>query len=291
MIAGSVASSSDYAADSTGRQVAGLDKNNNSAQGRIPYTSMNNICFQGVGSQMRISGCECRNNNSCTSFDRIKIDPGAFPNGVGSGYSSISSVNDKLLSGNYSGATLEGMGLARNAIKMLNQRDNMRKKLSKIMKDHGHAPIKYDKEALSVVGKIYDGVVESGSLDAMNEIRGLNSASSRLENEQSQDSYMKFTPNATSSDAGNVAPKNNNIFDPFGSLVDNEEEIALENLEDVMPKIDDYDLNANSDVQNNPSASIFDIISSRYMKTGYPVLLKNRAPASQPKTGEEMNQK
>jgi hypothetical protein len=287
LIEGKLADATEYGSATPGRAAASTNLGSNSAQGRLPYSSLNNVCFQGVGSQMKVGDCSCQASGTCSKFDRIKIDPGAFPGGVGAGYSTLAGVNDKLMSGNYSGATLQGMGLARNAIKMLNQRDNMRKKLSKIMKDNGHAPIKYDKEAFAIAGKIYDGVVDSGTLGAINEIKGLQSTG--LGSDSNKDPYMLFTPSSSSSTSDEAQKKNGGVLDPFGNLIDDQK--VVENVEEVLPTIDDYELNANSDIQDRPSASIFDIISVRYIKSGYPVLLKQRAPASTNSNNTELNQK
>jgi hypothetical protein len=156
------------------------------------------------------------------------------------------------------------------------------------MKDNGHAPIKYDKEAFAIAGKIYDGVVDSGTLGAINEIKGLQSTG--FGNDTNKDPYMLFTPNSSSSSSTDDAQKKSGgVLDPFGNLIDDQK--VVENVEEVLPTIDDYELNANSDIQDRPSASIFDIISVRYIKSGYPVLLKQRAPASTTTNDKELNQK
>jgi hypothetical protein len=134
---------------------------------------------------------------------------------------------------------------------------------------------------------MYDGMAGSGMLGALNSVGMSGGSGAGLAPDDIKDPYMQLTPNATSSDAAGAQKAGNNIFDPFGTLVSDNE--VIEEVEEVLPTIDDYELNANSDIQDRPQTSIFDIISVRYLKSGYPVLLKQRAPAS--KKEEVLNQK
>jgi hypothetical protein len=225
------------------------------------------------------SKCTCRATNSCAKNAQLKMSNGNFPPAVSTGLSSLYGTTDKLYNGNYSGAMLQGMELARNAARMLNTRDQLKKKVDGLLKQHNQPPLRLNQQAANCAGSAFDQAISGGMMPALQRAQELNGGNKL--GEGIKDPYMMFTPNAAPETSDSGSKKSEGVDFGFGDFSDNtDRSIAMSEPEEVLVGLEEYDV-AVEDIHKKPSVSIFDIISNRYIKSGYEQLLKNKKNSNQ----------
>jgi hypothetical protein len=219
---------------------------------------------------------------SCTPIpDTFKGMPefAGLPDSFKSIASQVASLGNGLSgTGTLSGATMAGAtSLGNNHNAIAKTVGEMKKKLNESLAKNGKAKIDFDKEEKNAWGKMKSGVAK-----ALQE-KGT-SASSLL-------SSMGLSPissaNATPAPAAAVAPKKATI--PGGGVIgagaapakgmqfDFKEATAEGGAPDAAAELaaknEELDLGSN-DINTNSGESIFQVISNRYIKSGYPKLLE-----------------
>lgn len=219
---------------------------------------------------------------SCTPIpDTFKGMPefAGLPDSFKSIASQVTSLGNGLSgTGTLSGATMAGAtSLGNNHNAIAKTVGEMKKKLNESLAKNGKAKIDFDKEEKNAWGKMKSGVAKTLQEKGT-------SASSLL-------SSMGLSPissaNATPAPAAALAPKKAAV--PGGGVVGagaapakgmqfdfkeaSAEGGAPDAAAELAAKNEDLDLGSN-DINTNSGESIFQVISNRYIKSGYPKLLE-----------------
>lgn len=247
-------------------------------KGALGYNQMNGVCFTGLGNSMNIDeNCNCQASNSCSKVKTTKVPPGMFPSSVNSSMGSLKDTANQLANGNYSGAMMSGAQLGKNAVRLLNTRDKMQKKVNELLASKGQKPINFNKQSENFLRGFYKEAIDSGLVDAHIEAQNLNAGFNPLNTSNAKDSYLMLSPTDRNNPAVQKELKKAGFslgddgFDMFSATPDPQE--------DVLPGLEEYDV-AVDDIRKDSGKSIFDVISTRYFRSAYPALLKERKPSS-----------
>lgn len=247
-------------------------------KGALGYNQMNGICFTGLGNSMNIDeNCNCQASNSCSKVKTTKVPPGMFPSSVNSSMGSLKDTANQLANGNYSGAMMSGAQLGKNAVRLLNTRDKMQKKVNELLASKGQKPINFNKQSEKFLRGFYKEAIDSGLVDAHIEAQNLNAGFNPLNTSNAKDSYLMLSPTDRNNPAVQKELKKAGFslgddgFDMFSATPTPQE--------DVLPGLEEYDV-AVDDIRKDSGKSIFDVISTRYFRSAYPALLNERKPSS-----------
>ena len=268
--------------------------------------------------------CTCAQNNSCYQIPKLSLStaqakgiPTHLPSSLLSNLRNSRDFLNKAFSGNSSGANLAAIGSGQGAAKLDRQIAAIKKQINRMLKKQGKRPINFDAKSRRLANNIRQAVGQALSKSGIKSIGQFNKAVGQALSKSGIKSIgqfnkavgqallkdQKFIPKAklTESIANTSTPKlgpsksshgNDRNGANFDFLNDGEKTSESASIDSTdTADGDTYHVAKDSDILNS-TQDIFEALSYRYMKSGYPRLLnavkkKGPTPAGKAARGPE----
>lgn len=239
-------------------------------------------CYQTKSGQTEYDqGCKCRKNNTCKKSKIPKVDFGSFdPSGTLASSSSLFNAGaDGYYSGDYGAAGVANNGLSKNAAKISRLRDSLKNHLNKVQAKVGKKPIDFDGLESKIKGRMLKAIDKAFKNSSSKDQATLMAIAAPLARSTDDikvaDKALKkpALKLAGSSVSLNSKGKKKSAFEGIDFDMGDEEgdaESKVETFDEGDDEIADLDI-TRDDISSNRDADIFKLITTRYMKTAYPV--------------------
>ena len=250
--------------------------------------------------------CACAKNNSCYQIPKLSLPttkttgvPTHLPPSLLSDLRKSQDFLNKAFSGNSSGANLTAIGSGQGAAKLDRQIAAIKKQINRSLKKQGKRPINFDAKSRRLANNTRRAVSRALSKAGIKSIDQFNQAVGKaLVKEQNLAPQINLAKPIADASTPELSPGksshgNDHNGANFDFLNDGEETSESTNPEPTdTADGDTYHVAKDSDILNS-TQDIFEVLSYRYMKSGYPRLLnvvKEKGPAPAGKAARGLEQ-
>ena len=230
--------------------------------------------------------CTCAQNNSCYQIPQLSLPtaqttgvPTHLPPSLLSNLRKSQDFLNKAFSGNSSGANLAAIGSGQGAAKLDRQIAAIKKQINRKLKKQGKRPINFDAKSRRLANNIRQAVGKALSKAGIKSIDQFNKAVGKaLLKDQNLAPKVNLTEPIANASTPKLGPgKSSHGNDRKGANFDflNDGETTSESASPEPTDTadgDTYHAAKDSDILNS-TQDIFEVLSYRYMKSGYPRLL------------------
>ena len=261
-------------------------------------------CMVQAGSAIRSDPqCTCVQNNNCYEIPKLSFPtvqtrgtptPTHLPPSLLSNLRNSRGFLNKAFSGNSSGANLAAVRSGQGAAKLDRQITAIKKQINRTRKKQGKRPINFDAKSRRLANNIRQAVGKALSNAGIKSIGQFNKAvGTALLKDQNFVPKAKLTEPIANTSTPKLGPSKSSYGSDrnganFDFLDDGEKTSEFASIDPTDP-IDTYHAAKDSDILNS-TQDIFEVLSYRYMKSGYPRLLdvvkkKGPTPAGKAASG------
>ena len=242
--------------------------------GKIVKTLSSANCYTGEATALKLdANCDCKVTNSCKVSELSQISfSNTTPTTLTKGLSDFGKMSNAIYSSNPGAAQIAGTSLTRNAVAMKKLRRKLEKAVNKKLKAKGKKPLNFEKLQRNFAKKmIQDSKRAFASLTPLQQSElkesGFSGASDKAIKKLKQEIKKKESGNKS----GGGPNKTKNDFKFSFDDDTNANEVDSTPVAEDETNVN-YDYNSHNDIIDKNNTPIFKIISTRYLKSAFPIL-------------------